>query len=122
MPNFAIYVANSMTCFFSKEEAGFSGRAVEGADALDRKHGAQARPAAQGAQGRSLGAGEHPAPDQAAMRVVEGVAIGPAGCANAEAVLVEGLDDSRVGQGVVALERQPVITTACQDLFGDRGL
>src|SRR5215218_6591760 len=58
----------------------------------------------------------------AAMRVVEGVALGPAGCANAEAVLVEVLDDSRVGQGVVALERQQVITTACQDLFGDRGL
>src|SRR3954452_13485125 len=42
----------------------FCGRAVDAADALDRQHGAQARPAAQGAQGRSLGAGEHPAPDK----------------------------------------------------------
>jgi hypothetical protein len=47
------------------------------------------------------------------MRVVEGVAIGPAGCTNVEAVLVEVLDDSRVGQGMVALERQQVIPTAC---------
>ena len=35
------------------------------------------------------------------MRVVKGVAVSSAGCANAEAVLVEVLDDSRVRQGLV---------------------
>src|ERR687886_1627274 len=43
------------------------GRAVEAADALDREHGASTRPAAQGVQGGSRGAGEYPAPDQAAV-------------------------------------------------------
>ena len=43
------------------------------------------------------------------MAVVEGVAIGPAGCAAAEAVLVEVLGHGRVGQRVVGLERQQVV-------------
>ena len=43
------------------------------------------------------------------MAVVEGVAIGTAGCAAAEAALVEVLDDSRVGPRVVGLERQQVV-------------
>jgi len=42
--------------------------------------------------------------------------------ANTEAVLVEVLDDCLVRQRVVALQRQQVITPACQDLLGNRGL
>ena len=45
------------------------------------------------------------------MRVVKGVAIGPAGCANAEAMLVEMLHHGRVRQRMVALERQQVVGT-----------
>jgi len=37
-------------------------------------------------------------------------------------VLVEVLHHSRVGELVVALERQQVVSTACQDLLGNRGL
>src|SRR5215203_7549114 len=43
--------------------------AVDAADGLDGQHGVQARPSAQGFQLGSLGAGEHPAADQATMRV-----------------------------------------------------
>ncbi len=68
----------------------------ESPDALNREHGAQARPADQGVEERSLGAGEHPAPDQPAVRVVKGVAVSAAGCANAEASLVEVLHHGRV--------------------------
>ena len=85
------------------------GRAVDAANAFDRKHDAQAGPAAQGVEARRLRAGEHAAPDQAAMRVVKRVAIGPAGCANAEAVLVEMLHHGRVGQRMVTLEGQQVV-------------
>jgi len=74
-------------------------RAVDTANALDRQHGAQARPAAQGFQSRSIGAGEHPAAHQTAVRVIKGVAVSPAGRANAEASLVEVRDDRCVGQG-----------------------
>ena len=103
------------------------GRAVDAADALDREHGVQARPAAQGIKGRSARAGEHPAgehpaADRAAMRVVKGVAVSPVRCANAEAVLVEVLDDRRVGQGVVTLERQKIVAAVRQDLLGNRRL
>src|SRR3954464_14297119 len=63
------------------------GRAVEAADALDCEHGAQARPAAQGFQGGSISAGEHPPADQAAMGIVEGVAVGTGGCVAAEAMI-----------------------------------
>ena len=66
------------------------GCSVDTADALDRQHGAQARPTAQGIEDRRLSAGEHPAPLQAAMRIVKRVAVSPARCTNAEAVLVEG--------------------------------
>jgi hypothetical protein len=45
-------------------------RAVDAADALDRKRGAQSRPAAQGVEARRLRASEHAAADQASMRVV----------------------------------------------------
>lgn len=40
--------------------------AVEAADALDGKHGAQPRPAAEGFEMHCIGAGEHPASHQAA--------------------------------------------------------
>ena len=98
------------------------GRAVEAADAFHREHGAQARPAAQNIQNDRLRAGEHPAPHQAAMRVVERAAIGPAGCANAEAALAEMFHHSRVCQRVVALEGQKVVAPACQDALGNRSL
>ena len=98
------------------------GRAVDAADALNRKHGAQARPATQGVQGGGISAGEHSAADQTAMRVIERIAVGPAGCATAEAVLVEMLDHGRVGQLVVAFERQQVVAPARQDLLGNRRL
>src|SRR3712207_7620135 len=44
---------------------------IDAADGLDRQHGAQARPSTQGFQRGGLGAGEHPAPDQATMRIIE---------------------------------------------------
>jgi len=75
---------------------------------LNRQHGAQARLAAQGIERRSLGAGEHPAPDQAAVCVVECIAVGMAGCATVEASLVEVLHHGRVGELVVAFQRQQV--------------
>ncbi len=81
-----------------------------------------ARPAAQGFEGRSLGAGEHPAPDQLAVCAVEGVAIGTAGRATAEASLVEVLDHGRMGQGMVALEPEKVVAPAFQNPLRNRGL
>ena len=71
--------------------------------ALDRQHAAQPRPAAQGVKHRGIGAGAPPAAHQAAARVVKRVAINPARCATAEAVLVEVLHHGRVRQRVVAL-------------------
>ena len=53
------------------------------------------------------------------MRIVKGVAIGTVRCAVAEAALVEVLHHSRMGQLVVALERQQGVAPACQDLLGN---
>src|SRR4051812_2701673 len=75
------------------------GRAVEAADALDCEHGAQARPAAQGFQGGSISAGEHPPADQAALGVIEGVAVGTGGCVAAEAMLIEVLTTAVCASG-----------------------
>ena len=46
------------------------------------------------------------------MCVVKRVALSPARCATLEAVLVEVLHNSLVGQLVVALERQQVVAPA----------
>src|SRR3712207_8506651 len=56
------------TLFRSQEVAdlGFDFRGtIDAADGLDSQHGAQPGPSAQGIQRGGLGAGEHPAPDQA---------------------------------------------------------
>jgi hypothetical protein len=57
-----------------------------------------------------------------AVRGVERVAISPARRATAQAVLVEVLHHSRMGQLVVTLERQQIVAPASQDLLGNRGL
>src|SRR3954470_7750972 len=56
------------------------------------------------------------------MRVVESVAVGTGGCVAAEAMLIEVLNNSRVRQRMITLERQQVVASARQDLFGGRGL
>ena len=56
------------------------------------------------------------------MRAVEGVTSGAAGCATAEAVLLEVLGHRPVGQRVVGFEGQQVIGPARQDALGDCGL
>ena len=56
------------------------------------------------------------------MRVVEGVAVGTGGCVAAEAMLIEVLNNSRVRQRVIPLERQQIIAAARQDPLGNRGL
>src|SRR3954464_3610143 len=63
--------------------------AVDVADALDGKHGAQPRPAAEGFETHCIGAGEYPAPDQAAMAVLERVADSWRRGARAKAMLLE---------------------------------
>src|SRR3954462_9825740 len=50
--------------------------AIDATDGLDGQHGAQPGPRAQSLQGRGLGAGEHPAANQAAMGFVKGIAAG----------------------------------------------
>src|SRR5215213_7647679 len=56
------------------------------------------------------------------MGVVEGVAVGTGGCVAAEAMLIEVLNNSRVRQRVITLERQQIVASARQDPLGDRGL
>ena len=56
------------------------------------------------------------------MCAVEGVTVGAAGSATAEAVLLEVLDYGLVGQRVVGFEGQQVIGPARQDALGNRGL
>src|SRR3954463_15239181 len=71
---------------------------IDAADGLDGQYGAQPGPRAQSLQGRGLGAGEHPAANQAAMGFVKGVAAGTAWGAAAEAMLLEVLHRRRMGQ------------------------
>src|SRR3954449_11519295 len=79
---------------------------IEAADGLDGQHGAQPGPRAQSLQGGGLGAGEHPAANQAAMGFVKGIAAGTAWGATAKAMLVEVLHHRRVGERMITLERQ----------------
>src|SRR3954463_2521074 len=72
--------------------------AIDATDGLDGQHGAQPGPRAQSLQGRGLGAGEHPAANQAAMGFVKGIAAGAAWGAAAEAMLLEVLHRRRMGQ------------------------
>src|SRR5215218_2874823 len=56
------------------------------------------------------------------MGFVKGIAAGTAWGAAAEAMLVEVLDHRRVGQWMIALERQQIIAPARQDPLGNRDL
>ena len=65
--------------------------------------------------GGLLRAGKYLVPHQAAVRVVKRVVVAPARRTVAEAVLVEVLRHSLMGELVDVLERQQVIAPACQD-------
>lgn len=92
-------------------------RAVDATDIFHREHDALVQSTAWGVTRHIIGAGKHPAPEQRAVRRVEGVAVSPARCADREAALAEVLGDCRVRQRRTAFERQEVITPACEGLF-----
>src|SRR3954453_8307836 len=86
--------------------------AIEAADGLDGQHAAQPGPRAQSFQGRGLGAGEHPAANQAAMGFVKGIAAGTAWGATAKAMLLEVLHYRRMGQRMIAQGRRMKVIPA----------
>src|SRR5512139_1729340 len=82
---------------------------IDAADGLNRQHGAQPGPVAQGIERRRLGADKDAASDQAAMAVIDGIEGGSAPGAALEAVGVEMASHRLVRVALVRLEHQEII-------------
>jgi hypothetical protein len=73
----------------------------------------------KGFQARRLGDGEHSAADQAAVGVLERIALGPGRRAGAKAMLLAVRGHRRMGARMVGLQRQQVVAPARRDPLGD---